>query len=99
VHVKHDVHTRMGSTHTCAVQSPAPCTIRRARDIDSAFFPHHTPRPASSHAWGPGTIAERPFLHRAPSSAHRRSFPRRRVATTPFFSSATYAKTRKSRSA
>lgn len=30
--------------------------------------PHPLPLLASSHAWGPGTIAEQPFLHRASNS-------------------------------
>ena len=33
--------------------------------------PHHRALPASSHAWGPGTIAERPFLQRTSNSAYR----------------------------
>lgn len=81
-------HTRaLTHAHTCAHvrNQPLAHAPSAARAMVSAFFPHHTPRPASSHAWGPGTIAERPFLHRASSSAHRTPFTRRRSQeATPF---------------
>lgn len=64
-------------THT-HVRSPSLAHAPSAAIETLLFSPHHTPRPASSHAWRPETIAERPFLQRASSSAHRRPFSRRR---------------------
>lgn len=53
----------VASGHTRNTRAALYCAGRAA--------PRLATLPASSHAWGPGTIAERPFLQRASSSAHR----------------------------